>query len=201
MATVLPNNFPDLPTLNALNLGALLGIGDERVRQLAKQGVIIQQARGQFDLRQSVLNYINYVREAKTNQHDRPKTPDGPADYEEERARLTRAKASRAEIELDVIRGRVHEGEAVLSVWNDNLMACRSKLLTIPTKAAPIVAGMEPADALLSLTDFVHEALDELADYDPQSITDRTDKKRLFGEASPGHDVAEKPSPETNEDE
>lgn len=190
MMPALPPDFPELPTLTADQLGAFLGVSGERCRQLAKEGVIIKMARGQFDLRQSVLNYVNYTRNAKTNQHGGRNggSDEAPADYENERARLTRAKAARAEIELDVILGRVHEGEAVLAVWTDNLMACRSKLLTIPTRAAPIVAGMDAADALENITNFIHEALEELADYNANTITERTDRKRLFGEVTSGHD-------------
>jgi hypothetical protein len=186
----LPEDFPELPTLNAVQLGAFLGIGDERVRQLAKEGVIIKLARGQFDLRQSVLNYVNYAREAPKNQHGRGRSAEGPADLDDERAMLTRAKRLRAELELDVIQGRVHEGEAVRSLWVDQLMACRAKMLALPQKAAPIVAGMPPVEVQEQLTDLVHEALEELSEYNPRAITDRTDKRRLFGEVGPDDDAS-----------
>ena len=186
----LPDDLDSIQPVTAVVLGEFLGISDERVRQLAQTGVLTKVARGQFDFRRNVLRYIDYIREAKTNQHDPPEKGQGPSSLDDEKMKLTAAKRELAEIEVAVIRGRVHEAEAVKELWLDQALALRSKLLGLPSKAAPVVPGMQPTEALAFLTELISEALEELADYEPKRIAERTNRKRLFGDALTGDDVS-----------
>jgi phage terminase Nu1 subunit (DNA packaging protein) len=154
--------------VTAKQLGEILGIGDERVRQLAKEGVIEKHGHASFPLASSVQAFIAYREKAKKNQHD------GGVDYEAHRARLTRAKADMAEMQAAILKGTVHEAKAVESVWTDHLLACRAKLLSMPKKLAPRIHGVEKLTSIESEIDAaITEALNELATYDPALVTDR----------------------------
>jgi len=186
---ILPDDLDDLPNLKAEQLGAFLNVTGERIRQLAKDGVITKVARGEFPWRKSILAYVNWIREGKSKRATGGDGVDAKAGLEEERRRMTAAKADLAEIQANIVRGRVHEAEAVEAAWTDCAFAARAKLLAVPDKAAPMIDPHRATEIKILLTELIHEALTELADYDATRISERTDTKRLLAGASPGDDV------------
>jgi hypothetical protein len=84
-------------------------------------------------------------------------------DLTTERARLAHHQANRAELEADLLAGSLIEIEAVADVVGQEYLNVRSKLLAIPSKAAPQVIGLSIAAAKALLDDMIFEALDELA--------------------------------------
>lgn len=65
--------------------------------------------------------------------------------YDEARTRKINAEAEISELELDKIKGSLVLAEDVTKAWMDVLGAVKGKLLSIPTKAAPIVAAESDA--------------------------------------------------------
>jgi phage terminase Nu1 subunit (DNA packaging protein) len=99
-------------------------------------------------------------------------------DRTQEDARLKKAQADLKELDLAMRRGElasaVDVGNAVTSV----LMALRSRLLALPKRMAPVVAGLKkPAEIQAKLEKDVHQALAELAQMDPDEIL-KTLRKR-----------------------
>ena len=89
--------------------------------------------------------------------------------YDEARTRKVNAEAEIAELELAKIKGVLVVAEDVTSAWEDVLGAFKGKLLSIPSKAAPVVASeMEAGGCQKVLEDLINEALTELSNYDPK---------------------------------
>lgn len=94
---------PPVVAVSAKDLAAAFGVGVRRVQQLAsdKEGnVVVRLGRDQYDMIASTQNYIAMVEEAAT-----VAMTTGAKDYNEERTRLTSARADKAELELTILRG------------------------------------------------------------------------------------------------
>ena len=88
--------------------------------------------------------------------------------YDEARTRKVNAEAEIAELELARVHGTLVLAADVVQAWEDVLGALKGKLLSIPTKAAPVVSA--ESDAALCQTileDLMNEALEELSNYEP----------------------------------
>jgi len=84
-------------------------------------------------------------------------------DLTTERARLAHHQANKAALEAGLLAGSLVEIEAVADIVGAEYANVRSKLLVIPSKAAPQVIGLSIAAAKALLDDMIFEALDELA--------------------------------------
>lgn len=88
-----------------------------------------------------------------------------------EHALLERAKREKVELELAAMRGQMHYSEDVERVMNDMLSNFRSKLLALPTRAAPmLIARNDIGDIQELLYKEVLEVLKELSNYDPEEF-------------------------------
>lgn len=82
-----------------------------------------------------------------------------------EKARLDKARADIAEIELEKRRGDVASLLVVAQTWADFCINVKTRLRSIPTKAAPLLAAESRAeDCKDILNKFIDEALTELAE-------------------------------------
>ena len=90
-------------------------------------------------------------------------------DYEEARARKVAAEAEITELELAKVRGELVVADDVITAWSDTLSSLKAKLVSIPSKAAPIVAAEDSASGCQQVLDeLIREALEELSNYDPK---------------------------------
>jgi hypothetical protein len=97
-------------------------------------------------------------------------------DYEAERARLTKAQADKTELEARELSGEMVHAEHVIESWGRMLGALRSRLLSIPQKAAPRARGAMSDEEAASLVEVeVLEALEELSS---DGLPDRTRARR-----------------------
>lgn len=97
---------------------------------------------------------------------------------ESERTRLASAQAEKTELEVAVIKGDLIPAGNVESVVNGMISSFRSKMLSLPTKAAPSVVQMaDVAEAETLLREFVYEALTELSEYDADQYNKSDDKQ------------------------
>lgn len=143
-----------------------LDLSSRSVRELQAQGVL--PAGGSMD--ECRVSYIRHIRERAAGRIERP-----PAATEEEMAaeklRLTKNqadetehKAEKARLEVEVLRGSLRLTEEVESEWAEQITSAKSKLLSIPTKAASLVlAAKSRLDAEAILKTLIYEALEELA--------------------------------------
>jgi hypothetical protein len=96
--------------------------------------------------------------------------------YEQERARLTKAQADKTELEARELRGEMVRAEDVIESWGRMLGALRSRLLSIPSKSAPRARAAENDEQAAKLVEVeVLEALQELSD---DGLPDRARARR-----------------------
>lgn len=185
-------------TASTAELEECFGVSKQYLGQLESEGVIKKLDKNMWPVFDTVRAFVEKLRNRRKNQWD---SGCDTAEYEVERALLTKAKRESAQINTEVLKGKVHEGEAVRTVWIDMLMNARAKMLAIPKKAAPMVAQDKDriAEAEALLEEMIHEALSELADYNPQRIAERTDIKRLNGQVVPGDSDILVAAPETDD--
>lgn len=117
-----------------------------------------------------------------------PKT--GKKTLESERTRLASAQAEKTELEVDVIKGSLIPSSHVKLVVDTMVSAFRAKMLSLPSKAAHAVIPLaDHAAAEEVLREYVHEALQELSDYDSEKYCTSDDNQmRETSSATPHSD-------------
>lgn len=144
-------------------LGSIVGKSPQWIRQLTREGVLKQSGRGKYILGEAVQAYIEHASGGKEDDK-------GPR-YIDEKTEHERIKKEKAALELAMMRGEMHHAEDVEAVMSDMLTAFRQKILSIPTRMAPQLAGIEEINVIKGhLTRAMHEALAELSDYNPNDF-------------------------------
>ena len=156
--------------VTAKQLAFLLnGITERRVQQLAAEGIIKKEARGRYNLVESVRGYIAYLQDTNAGME-----PHAESAYGDARTQKMRADADRAIMEAAQLAGSLVPTDAVEFQWNHMVGAVRQKLLNLPKKTAPLVQHEHTfAKCRSALTTAVHECLAELSDYRPPASHDR----------------------------
>lgn len=147
-------------------IAEILCLSEKRVKQLTEDGVINEFSHGHYKLLPAIQGYIKYLQS---------QVLDGGADYNSEKANLTRLKREDAELDLQIKRGELHRVADVEFIIANMLVAFRSKLQTLPYKVLPQVLsvpdGENKADYIANvLKNEVSEALTELSNYDPNVL-------------------------------
>ena len=141
----------------AKGIADFLALTDRRVRQMRDKGIIHECRPGLYDLRQTVREYLEYLR------------GDGPgrADLNAERTGLTKAKREAAELQLRLARGELHETAEIEKAMKTMCLNFRTRALALPAKLSPELATMggNQAGIFDLLNDAVRELLEELSDY------------------------------------
>jgi len=165
------------PSVPVGTLARLLNLTEVRIQQLAKTGVVVKGERGRYDLWASIKGYVAYLQSRNVG---RPGSGLAPTeggevtgeDYQKHRARLYKAKADAAELEAMLLRGRLHDADAVRKVMEDMISSARAKLLGVKRKAAGKVIGLtDLAQIEAVIEEPIIEALNELTHYDPSRFT------------------------------
>ena len=113
----------------------MLKLTERRVQQLAAAGVLPKATRGRYDLIECVGAYILYLRDE--NENLKRLKPGGVTALEEERARLTAARAGLAELDE-----RERQGELVPAAQIERFLSAvfsrvRQGILSLPSRVAP----------------------------------------------------------------
>lgn len=156
----------DNVTVSAAVLGNLFGVKDGRVRQMAGEGILVRAAKGRYKLADSIRNYILNLKLAVSGANMEP--PDNGISYDKEKALHERVKRNISELKLQTMKGELHKGSDVEMIMSDMLAAFRTRVMSIPSKAAPVLEDRDAAFIKNRLTSEVLEALNELKDYDPK---------------------------------
>lgn len=164
------NHSNIIMTVTTKELSEILGLSSRRIQQLAKEKVIVRVAHGKYDLPHSIQSYIEYIKEQSKS--------DEEIDFNKERTLLTRANRMKAELELKIMQGELHRSEDVETVMNDMLSSFRAQMLVLPNKVAPLVLGQTNLATIKNIIKkYVHEALQELSDYDPHVFYEKSKDK------------------------
>jgi hypothetical protein len=119
----------------------LLHVEPRTVQRAVKSGTIKlaenksgQPMRGRFILGELIPTYIQHLRDALANDPEE-------AALRAAKLRKALADAERSELELQLFKNQLHTSEAVMFVWSARIGASRKRLLAVPTRLAPRLAG------------------------------------------------------------
>ena len=185
MKTTTPLNSRTAPTPIELRtypvkvISDLLRIAPRQIQQLAQDGIIPRDGRGRYQLKAAINGYVGHLQKRTTGRPSSRPVGSEVLDYHAEKARLTKLQADKAQVELDERKGQLVEVDAISAEWARVVTDCKNRLLSIPTKAAPIVAPLStPSEVMQVIEDLIREALEELADYAGADEGTKTDSKR-----------------------
>lgn len=152
------------PTYKVGVIARLFGLSERRVQQLAKDGTIPKPEKGKYELVGCVRGYIKFLQ-------DRAFGKDmAPIDVHYERGRLLKAQADKTELEAKAMSRELLPVTEVETGWAALAMAFRSRLQGLPTRGAHLAMGLKNFHEIESaLRELVHEALNELSLYDPET--------------------------------
>lgn len=161
--------MPDIVEVNEVELSEYLGLSTRRIRQLVTEGVVVKSQRGRYDLKASVLGYVNSIRQAEKNKDNNLEK----LKIAREAESLTHERLKKRKTELEVLNleKKMHRSEDVEYFWNAMILAAKSRITAIPVKCAPLLVGLEDRKEIQTiLKREVSEALNELANYDIDSF-------------------------------
>ena len=153
-------------------IAELFDLSERSIERLVQKKVIRQAGRGLFDLGSTVRDYVRHLRLNESVSKD-----DLDKRLTKAHAEEREAKAEMAKLDLSVMQGRLHEADHVKKIMADMVVACRSRMLAIPSRASTALVNMtEPSDIAEYLQGLIYEALDALAEYDPEQFNEMNEK-------------------------
>ena len=151
---------PASPSYPVGTIAKLFMMTERRVQQLVKKGIIPKNERGRYELVPVVQGYVRYLQEIAQG-----KTID-TTDYHAEKARLVKLQADKAHLEVEEIADRLVRSSDVRTEWEALLGTIKTRLLAVPSKAAPLVVSQTDPGAVMDLLDSqIREVLMDLYTY------------------------------------
>ena len=151
-------------TYSTTTIAKLLKLSERRVQQLTKDGIIPKIDRGKYELVPAIHGYIDYLR----HQMSAEVSTD---DIIKNKNRLTLATAELREIEKAQLEGDLIPSLEIKKTWLNYISMIKSKLLSIPNKAAPQMVTVDNIGLAKSLLkERIYDTLNEIAKVD---ITNR----------------------------
>ena len=137
-----------------------LDLTTKRMHELFNENVLIKTGKsGGQDKDDCRVLYIRYLRVLARGKNT------NSGDLNEERTRLTKAQADRAELELQEKEGDLISSDVIKTIWSDYVSNTRSKLLALPSKLGHLTQAAETyAEAEAIIKEAVYECLEELSE-------------------------------------
>jgi phage terminase Nu1 subunit (DNA packaging protein) len=142
-----------------------LFLNQASVSDLVRRGVLAKVARGAYDLVACRKAYILHIREQAAGRAA-VTAEDGEEllDLVQQRARLAKEQADKTAMENAARRAETITRTDFVRATQGVIVQARAKLLSIPSKLAAVLAGIDTPRAVQDrLTTAIHEALAELA--------------------------------------
>lgn len=158
----MPRIIPDDDICTLQDLVTVTGLSTRRIQQLVDEGVMFKGGRGQYLFAKSLKSYIEFVQ--------KPIVADEEAKLEKAKAtaeiKYKKAKADRATMETEELRGNMHRSDDVRAITEDMLYAIRNGLVALPGRLAVDVASCQTAaEAYEVIKREVHVLMREIAEY------------------------------------
>ena len=162
--------------VNTKALAKMFNMTERNVRYLVEEGIIARVNHGRYDLIDTVSRYITFLKMSNDGL-DESKVQES---LEYEKWLHEKAKREKAEIELSHLKKEMHKADEVEKVLNHMLTSFRSKMLSLPSKTALLLASKDdPKEIEALLERDIYEALAELADYEPSLFFEKDDVEDL----------------------
>jgi hypothetical protein len=158
------SKFDGILVCTTSHLAEMYGISERQIYNQINSGVAVKVGANKFDCVKSVQNYIGKMREIE---EIRKQTPE-EIKIETEVAKLEheRLKARKTELLVLEMEGKLHYEEDVKALWNNIVVAAKSKLASIGVKLAPQLRGETDEGIIQEHIDReVYEALKEISEY------------------------------------
>ncbi|MFT4913333.1 MAG: phage terminase Nu1 subunit (DNA packaging protein) [Brevundimonas sp.] len=123
------------------HLADLLGLTSRRVRDLVSDGVIPKAAPGRFDARLATRAYCEWLRDKAS----KGRGSQDPA-YREERTRLAKQQADKAELANAAQRRELLPAAEVLNAWSLILRNVRAEIMAVPSRVQAKLPGLSRTD-------------------------------------------------------
>lgn len=147
---------------NLNEVAQIFGVSDQTVRKWVGKGCpVLKQGGQQREWQFSTADVSGWLvaQQKRSNSAEH-------VDLEEAKRRKLAAEAELAEIEAAAKRGELVPIDTVARVISDQFTACRARLLSIPTKLAPVlISSTDIVECRTLLEAAVDEALHELIGY------------------------------------
>lgn len=173
-------------------ISQLFNVSVRRVQQLTQEGIIetVKTKSGRkYDLIPTIQRYIKHLQDKATGREKAEKDAQNESDKLEADARLKKAKADVAELELRELQGTLHNAEDVEAVMTDHVLLLRSMILALPGRLAVDVCSVKtPAEAAEVIKAECYAMLNELAayEYNPDEYQRRVRERRGWDERLDG---------------
>lgn len=155
-------------------IARLFGVTTRRVQQLTQDGIIPTEqtpSGRRYDLLPTITRYIKYLKERAENKRPQSMEDKLAAKLDAE-IKYKDAKAEKAKLELDELKGVLHRASDIEKLTNELVFAVRSMLLALPGRTAMDLAAINTAPEVSQyLERHVAVLLDELAthEYNPDA--------------------------------
>ncbi|MER1986589.1 MAG: hypothetical protein ABS948_11930 [Solibacillus sp.] len=164
MSETAKTKLDDRTIVNTKAISKMFNMTERNVRYLVEEGIIARVAHGRYDLVDTVNRYVTFLKMSS----DGIDAEAVSESLEYEKWLHEKAKREKAEIELSHIKKEMHKSDEVEKVLNHMVMAFRSKMLSLPSKVALLLASKnDPKEIEALLERDIHLALAELAEYNP----------------------------------
>jgi len=144
-------------------MAQLLGITANRVRTLARDGMLHRPVRGRYDVRASLKTYIGDLRNKASRLGYAGGKHLGKPDLEAEKLRLARQQADKIEIQNAAARGELVKSSEVERAWAAVLRDVRAAMLAVPSRCGATLPHLTAHD-IAELDREIRNALEGLAD-------------------------------------
>lgn len=163
-------------------IAKIFGVSTRRVEQLKTEGIIKGSGKPtKYDLLPTIQAYIRYLSDKANGREKRETDAQLETDRLASDARIKKAKAEMAELELKEIRGQMHRAADVEAITTDHVMYIRSMLMALPGKLAVDMARIntapEAAERIKQEVFFILNRLTEY-EYDPEEYKKRVLERR-----------------------
>ena len=149
-------------------ISKIFGVTTRRVEQLKAEGVIQGSGRPtKYDLLPTIQAYIKYLSDKAYGREQKETAKELEESKLSAEARFKTAKADRAEMELEELRGTLHRAEDVEAVMTDHILLLRSMILALPGRLAVDVCNAStPAEAADVIKAECYVMLNQLSEYE-----------------------------------
>ena len=177
---------------SARTIAKIFGTSVSRIEQLSKNGIIKGEGRPiKYDLFPTLNTLFKYQRELYKSKTKSEKDVESTSEKLAADARIKKAKAEKAEMEVKELRGELHRAEDVEAITADHVLFLRSMLLALPGRLAVDLAEIDkPMGISERIKIEVHDILRQLANYqyDAEEYKRRVRERNGWKESEEGKD-------------
>lgn len=159
-----PGAAQSVPAIaNESEMALLVGLTANRVRTLARDGMMIRAGRGQYDVRASLLTYIEDLRSKAARMGPGAKSAPLNSDLNAEKLRLAKQQADKIELQNAAARTELVKTSDVERAWAAVLRDVRATLLAVPSRCGASLPHLTAHD-VAELDREIRNAMEGLAD-------------------------------------